>query len=207
MNKSSNDFFWPSYVDLLTALFVVVLILFVLSFKLLSDSKKITEDELNRIKEIQKISEQLPKSLFEFQSEFKRWTLKRQIEFQINSDVIPKSDFDYLLEVGDSLKVMIDVLKKRFTNENLKYLIIIEGMSSKIGTNPDPNNLSYRRALALLNFWRNKGIEFDSTVCETIISGSGINGIGRYPYDPPLYEQEKKNQRILLQIIPKTSKS
>ena len=42
MNNSSNrqqssDFFWPSYVDLMTSLFVVMLVLFVYSFKLFKD--------------------------------------------------------------------------------------------------------------------------------------------------------------------------
>jgi hypothetical protein len=31
--KESKDFFWPSYVDLMTALFLIMLVLFVLGFK------------------------------------------------------------------------------------------------------------------------------------------------------------------------------
>ena len=32
--KESKDFFWPSYVDLMTALFLTMLVMFVLSYKL-----------------------------------------------------------------------------------------------------------------------------------------------------------------------------
>src|SRR5258708_6991205 len=39
-----RDFFWPSYVDLFTALFAVVLVLFVLSFKLFMDKTKQVDD-------------------------------------------------------------------------------------------------------------------------------------------------------------------
>ena len=37
MNKENRDFFWPSYVDLMTVLFLIMLVLFVLSFKLFKD--------------------------------------------------------------------------------------------------------------------------------------------------------------------------
>lgn len=200
MKTDSNNIFWPSYVDLLTVLFIVMLVLFVLSYTILSGITKATEDELNRITEIQRISEQLPQTFFEYQEEYKRWILKQPSQFAINSDIIPPKDFEHLTNVGKSLIKMIDSLKVKYSKDSLKYLILIEGMSSRIGNNPDPNNLSYRRALSLFRFWKNNGIEFDARVCETIISGSGIYGIGRD-------SDEIKNQRILIQIIPKTSKA
>lgn len=205
MKFNIRDFFWPSYVDLLTSLFIIMLVLFVLSYKLLSDSKKATEDELKKINEIQRISENLPKKFFEYQVEYKRWTLIQPTQFATGSDVIPANDVSYLKEVGDSLVQMLNNLQKKY-GDSLKYLIIIEGMSSKIGYEPDPNNLSYRRAKALVNFWKGNNIIFNPQVCEVIISGSGIEGIGRYKYDPPSFEQERKNQRILIQIVPKISK-
>lgn len=206
MKKTDNDFFWPSYVDLLTSLFIIMLVLFVLSFKLLSDSKKATENELKKIKEIQKISENLPTKYFKYQKEYKRYTLIQPTQFSFGSDVIPVSDYKYLKEVGISLQKMIDSLKQKYFNDSLKYLIVIEGMSSKIGENPDPSNLSYRRAKSLLNFWQNNNIIFDPNICEVLIVGSGIEGVGRYPYDPPSLVNERKNQRIIIQIIPKISK-
>ena len=38
--KESKDFFWPSYVDLMTALFLTMLVMFVLSFKLFKDKQR-----------------------------------------------------------------------------------------------------------------------------------------------------------------------
>jgi outer membrane protein OmpA-like peptidoglycan-associated protein len=201
MKNSKKDFFWPSYVDLLTGLFIVMLVLFVLSYKLLSDSKEATEEELNKIKEIQKISENLPRKFFEYQKEFKRWTLIQPTQFARGSDIIPQADYRYLKEVGDSLVAMLDTLQRRYGSDSLKYLMIIEGMSSKIGIDPDPQNLSYRRARSLYEFWKSKNIIFDPEVCEVMISGSGVGGIGRFP--PKL---ESNNQRILIQVVPKLSK-
>jgi len=206
MKGDNKDFFWPSYVDLLTGLFMVMLVLFVLSYKLLSDSKKATEEELNKIKEIQKISENLPQKFFEYQKEFKRWSLIQPTQFQINSDVIPYSDYGYLKEVGNSLVQMIEDLQNKYKEDKLKYLLIIEGMSSKIGNEPDPNNLSYRRAKSLVDFWKKQKIIFNAKICEIMIVGSGINGVGRYIYDPPSFKNERKNQRILIQIVPKSGK-
>lgn len=206
MRNGDRDFFWPSYVDLLTGLFVVMLVLFVLSYKLLSDSKKATEEELNKIKEIQKISESLPQKFFEYQKEYKRWTLKRPIQFANNSHIIPITDYEYLMEVGDSLLQMLTSLQKTYEKDSLKYLIILEGMSSKVGIDPDPNNLSYRRAKSLFEFWQKNKIIFDPDVCEIMIAGSGTAGIGRYVFDPPLYLEERRNQRILVQVVPKISK-
>ncbi|MGQ9848071.1 MAG: hypothetical protein ACUVQP_11320 [Bacteroidales bacterium] len=206
MRNISHDFFWPSYVDLLTALFIVMLVMFVLSYKLLSDSKKVTEEELKKIKEIQKISESLPTKYFEFQPEYKRWTLKQPTQFGIGSDEIPRSDYEYLEEVGNSLVKMLNDLNEKYKKDSLKYLIVIEGMSSKIGTNPDPNYLSYRRAKSLVEFWEKRGINIKSDIFEILVVGSGIEGVGRYEYDPPFFDKEKKNQRILIQIIPKISK-
>lgn len=206
MRNRDGDFFWPSFVDLLTGLFIIMLVLFVLSYKLLSDSKKATEEELNKIKEIQKISESLPQKFFEYQKEYKRWTLIQPTQFVLGSDIIPYNDYSYLKEVGDSLVQMLNNLRKRYDNDSLKYLIIIEGMSSKIGDDPDPNNLSYRRAKSLVNFWKRNNIIFDPSICEIMVVGSGIEGIGRYKFDPPKYFEERKNQRILIQIVPKISK-
>ena len=207
MIKESDDFFWPSYVDLLTALFIVMLVLFVLSHKLLSDTVEATKNQLDVMKEVQSISERLPRKFFAYQEEYKRWTLIQPTQFRTGSADIPRSDYGYLKEVGDSLVQMLDTLQRKYQNLNLKYLIIIEGMASRIGQNPDPNNLSYRRANALYEFWLSNNIEFDKNVCEVMIVGSGISGIGRYPFDPPSFDQERQNQRILIQIIPKTSRA
>ena len=81
--------------------------------------------------------------------------------------------------------------------EDIKYLILIEGMSS---SDNYKNNylLSYARAWAVKKLWDTNNIDLDPSICEIQISGSGPGGIGRYPKN-----EDKKNQRILIQIIPK----
>lgn len=202
MKKENNDFFWPSYVDLLTGLFIVMLVLFVLSFKSLSDSKRIIEEKFIKIQEIQNAVSSLPPELFQYQPEFKRFTLNRQIQFKIGRSEIPFKDYDYLTKAGNEIKSMISELKYKFAQDSIKYLIVIEGMASIIGgTRASNYELSYDRAKAVYDFWTNvKNIKFDPSVCEIMISGSGTGGVGRYSGS-----EEYKNQRILIQIIPKIS--
>ena len=80
-----------------------------------------------------------------------------------------------------------------------QYLLIIEGQASKDNYIRN-NELSYERALALVNYWRNNGIYFNPEQCEVIISGSGQDGTLRIQPD---VRGNVKNQRFLIHILPK----
>ena len=47
--KGNKDFFWPSYVDLMTVLFLVMLVLFVLSFKMFQDKDSENRENIARL--------------------------------------------------------------------------------------------------------------------------------------------------------------
>lgn len=105
---------------------------------------------------------------------------------------------------------------------NIKFLVIIEGQSSKIPFNEGPwkNNytLSYLRAQYLNEFWKEEGIYLDSIPrCELLISGSGEGGVPREvandsvlsilfpnPYEFRRQKEciEERNQRFLINIVP-----
>ena len=78
-----------------------------------------------------------------------------------------------------------------------RYLIVIEGMASKDGYAQN-DELSYRRSLALARLWERNNVSFDPNICELQIAGSGTKGIGRFSGS-----DEVKNQRFLIQIVPK----
>jgi outer membrane protein OmpA-like peptidoglycan-associated protein len=198
MKKGKNDFFWPSYVDLMTSLFVVMLVLFVLSYKLLSDSKKVSEQKLKKIEEVQNAVSGLPAEYFKYEKQYKRYLLTRQIQFKSGDSIIPHNDENYLRNVGTALKIMIDSLQIKYLNDSIKYVLVIEGMASKDRFSQN-NELSYKRALSVYNYWINNGIKFNPEICEVMISGSGTGGVGRDTH-------EVNNQRIIIQIIPKLSR-
>jgi hypothetical protein len=199
MKKGHNDFFWPSYVDLMTGLFIVMLVLFVLSYKLLSDSKKVSEQKLKKIEEVQNAVSGLPRDYFTYENEYKRYLLTRQISFAKGKSEIPLIDEIYLNDVGTSLRLMIDSLQIKFAADSIKYILIIEGMASNDSYTQN-YQLSYERALSVYYFWLKKKIRFNPEICETMISGSGTGGVGRDTI------KETNNQRIIIQIIPKLSK-
>jgi hypothetical protein len=197
MRSKESSFFWPSFTDLMTSLFFIMLVLYVLTYLQLTNQKKASEKQLQKIKEIQAAVKELPQQYFQYDSVYKRFSLVQNIEFEKREDKIKSKDRNYLINVGISISKLIETLNSKYKNQDIKYVVIIEGMASNddyIENYP----LSYKRAWAVLKLWQTSNIKLDQTVCEIQIAGSGTAGIGRYPS-----EEEYKNQRILIQIVPK----
>lgn len=107
-------------------------------------------------------------------------------------------------------------------HSNIKFLVILEGQSSRIPFNEGEwrNNytLSYLRAQHLNEFWKENGVDIDAIPkCELVIAGSGEGGHPRVvPDEAALHElyptqadyekqwriEEKRNQRFLIHIVP-----
>ncbi|MGV3502823.1 MAG: hypothetical protein ACO1O1_03900 [Adhaeribacter sp.] len=207
--KGNKDFFWPSYVDLMTSLFIVMLVLFVLSYKMFQDNEdklKVQLEQLRKIQEIEAALKGLEGKYFRFDPVNKRHELKVQTRFAPNSWVIREADKDSLFQAGLTLKRLIDQIPD---DQGVKYLVIIEGMAARDLSNPNYHRLrrdygyqlSYNRALALLNLWEARDIHFDEKRFEILLAGSGFYGTGRYSG-----AREYDNKRFLIQIIPKIGK-
>jgi hypothetical protein len=210
VEEKRKDFFWTSYVDLMTALFAVVLVLFVLSYYNLNKKKKELEDLvkikteeaaiLNKVKSNFKIFETEP-DIFYFDTVYNRIQLKFQINFKtgyqfyhINEQDIngnfsqTKSNLDAL---GNKIKSIIDTFKRQKDTDpamkDISYLMVISGSASRLRGDDEYQSsiLSYNRALFLYKYWKeNLGIDFDSPqyheIIELQISGVGFGGIGRF---------------------------
>lgn len=228
--KKRESFFWISYSDLMTSLFFIMLVLFVLSTvgmymseRAAREKEQATQKQLEKIKEIQEAVQQLPIQYFEEDSLNRRWSLKRSFTPQFDDrddNIYLRNDTSKLLEVGRSLIGVINRLNelKATSNMDISYLVVIEGMASR-DNYPDNDGLSYRRALSLYKLWKKNGISFEDSQCEVQIAGSGIRGIR--PFNTDYYEalkrndpnadskfnstEEKKNQCIIIQIVPKIS--
>lgn len=218
MAKNKESFFWVSYSDMMTSLFFIMLLLFLLSsggmyiMKRRADAQReATEKEMKKIDEIREAANQLPAEFFEL-DENKRWSLKKEFapQFDARDAHINPKDTASLINVGQSLIEVVKKLNEKKRDENFKnldisYLVVIEGMAS-MDRYYDNDRLSYTRALSLYYLWKRNGIDFEKTQCEVQISGSGVRGFGRYNADGTHPEDEWKNQRILIQIIPKIGK-
>jgi outer membrane protein OmpA-like peptidoglycan-associated protein len=208
LKQKKESYFWTSFSDLMTSLFFVMLVLFVLTIALLhkrmveiENERKATQAQLDKIKEIEESVRNINSEYFEYDSFYKRHTLKNiDVSFKTgSSDIndIPQNQLTRLLEVGRSIRNFVDNVT--FKNSNVKYLLIIEGQSSK-DYYPKNYELSYERSLALVKYWSKNQIIFDSNNCEVIISGSGQASPFRISPD---IAGNKANQRFVIHIIPK----
>lgn len=200
MKKERQDFFWLSFSDLMTSLFFIMLVLYVLTFVKLTNQKNASEQQLKKIQDIQTAVKSLPEKYFVYDEIYGRYSLVRNVNFAIMQDVISEEDKIYLRDVGRSISSLIETLKNKYQGQDIRYVVLIEGMASK-DNYADNYQLSYRRALAVKKLWDESGIVLDPKICDVQVAGSGIEGIGRYPKS-----EESKNQRILIQIIPKIGK-
>jgi hypothetical protein len=200
-NEKKKEFFWLSYSDLMTSLFFVMLVLFVLVYSMQSSIIKdlaAAKEELDRIKEIEKAVNNIDKRYFTYDNLNKKHILNIQFLYPTGSAMINQitpNKRPELIEAGKAIKKLILKFPEA---ENIKYLVVVEGQASK--DNWEGNDkLSYDRAQSLIKLWEDSQIGLEKLKnCELIVAGSGEKGIPRtQPDEPPA------NQRFLITIIPK----
>jgi hypothetical protein len=216
MNPNRRDFFWPSYVDLMTALFLVMLVLFVLSYKRFQDkqasleqAKARLEVQLKEKKKIDEIRAALARledpRYFVYNQRYKRYELNFPVEFQAQRYDLPAEARQPLIEAGRFLLRQMQALDQA---DNVQYLVVVEGRAAKNPNLPDtdPRNLdgaavrqlSYNRAMEVIRLWESAGLRFPANL-ELVAAGSGFKGVGRYTG----FREEAKNKRFIIQIQPK----
>lgn len=206
--KKKGSYFWTSYSDLMTNLFFVMLMLFILAIALLhrevvkiGEERDATQAQLEKIRELQQSIEHIDAQYFEYVDQYKRHTLKDvNVSFQVlssNINDISEEDRQKLYNAGIAIQEFLRKAQKKIPEA--EYMLIVEGQSSK--DNYRHNfELSYERALALVKYWKYRGINFDDLPCELIISGSGQDSSFR---NKPDIWSNTSNQRFVIHIIPK----
>lgn len=201
-----KSFFWASYADLMTSLFFIMLVLFVLTTVMLKrqvdeikEIKEATEEQMEKIKEIENAVNEIDTIFFEYNQEHKKHILKIDVSFNVGSsdmENIPFSTREKLLEAGNAIRNFISAASHKY---GVKYLLVVEGQASKDDYQRN-YELSYERALALVKYWEQNELFFNREECELIISGSGQSGNLRVKPDT---KGNSANQRFLIHIIPK----
>jgi hypothetical protein len=210
MKKSG--FFWVGYADLMTSLFFIMLVLYVVSFAILQSKQgelKAAAEQLKEIKSVQQAIESLDSTYFQFDNINKRYKLNIVARFKPNSyniKDIPDGRRNQLAEAGKNLYEKIKSITD--TIKTVDYLLIVEGNAARYKNNWKNNanggyRLSYNRALSLVNFWKKEGYDF-STIgnnqCEVIIAGSGYFSQSRDTVN------EQNNKRFTIQVTSKVGK-
>lgn len=202
MKSKNRDSFWPSYVDVMTTLFAIMVVLFAVSysrFRVKEDELKKIVKKYEEIKSIYKAVENIDSTYFEFNSKYVKHIFKIQVTYQkgkfnlheLEDDLHNRDKADILRKqikiAGQKIQeTILSLQQDRNIKQDIKYLVVLEGQASADGydINDYFNNdvLSYQRALALHRFWRDSAkIDFSNMAkCELVISGSGEGGVPRY---------------------------
>lgn len=217
-----KDSFWLSYSDLMTSLFFIMLVLFVVCIgKMKYDNAALEsernqanaeKEQLERILQLDAQFEELSKSsALQYVEEKKMFVAKDFIGIEIFNpldDTIKPEYIETVDAVGQSLQEVVKRVHEK--NPYLNFQLVIEGNAAipwqqlqNHCFNPDDvwmYELSYHRALALYRRWLSKGVDLRHYNTEVIIAGSGFNGINRDQ------KVEENNKRFVIQIIPKISR-
>lgn len=221
--KENKNIFWVSYSDLMTSLFFIMLVLFVVTVGYLKikqrDLVKTTE-VLGKIKDSLMVSNHEKDQLLQLESLFdpliedgsfihlsecNKYVFQ---EFRGKEIFYPESTrirseyIESTIEAGRKLEAFLK--KLYYQNSGLSYILLIEGnmantWNHQIGTDENAGYVtSYERALAVYQLWRRKGIDLRKYNTEIMICGSGFNGECRE-------SKEENNKRFSIQIIPKVN--
>ena len=190
--KKYNGSFWPSYVDVMTTLFAIMLILFVVSYSRFKNKEKqlksLVDEYENIITVYSTVGSIDSTAYFGYNKEYLKHLFTVDVEYQqkeyridkLKLDGIDKNAADNkrdsILKAGELIKETIlklentkgleTALHPNSTSNNIKFLVVIEGQASKISFNIDDwhNNytLSYLRASFLNEFWKENNIDLAS---------------------------------------------
>ena len=196
MTKRRESFFWTSYSDLMTSLFFIMLVLFVLVIVLLYKRMEVTQNQLDEIRRVVESTKDLDSTYFEYRDGYKKYVLKIAVEFPKGKSVLTDVGNDKLEPLYNAGRVIQQFLKN---HRDHQYLLIVEGQASK--DNYMYNyELSYQRALGLMRFWmQDRGLDFGEN-CEIQIAGSGDGLLNTRSMREM---NERQNQRFLIHILPK----
>lgn len=201
MSQKKESFFWTSYSDLMTSLFFVMLVLFILVIVLLHKRMEATEAQLQEIKKVEQSTKDLSRDYFQYRPDYKKYVLTIQVRYPAGksdlNDMVSTDKDGQLRKLKEAGQEIQSFLKKHDENQ---YILIIEGQASK--DNYLFNyELSYQRALGLMRYWiEDSGITFGNN-CEILISGSGDGKLDTHSMRETGNETE--NQRFLIHILPK----
>lgn len=213
-----KDSFWPSYVDVMTNLFAIALVLFVVSFfwyksnsrELLEYANQLEDKgrEYDRIQEMNKAIQSLDSNkYFMYSRKYQKHILSKdsvKVEFLSGKYLIPehltpssKQDLPKIKDVGVSIIKTINDLRAKYIIDNnnsfrIKFLIVIEGQASRSGEEYQNYILSYQRALSLKQFWDGIVYEGKKVSWEELNCELIVSGSGWYgsPREPDFLDKD-----------------
>ena len=247
-NDGEEHNFWQNYTDLMSGFLIVFIIASLVAFssyKIIVSffrDKDIPEAAIDdiivkaelyqKIVEFRHAQESLESKYFRYSDQYNRFECKIDVQFTANDfEHIRPEYVDSLLAAGRELE---SILNQFPDTSGVQFKVIVEGRLANDLTH-DGNNWitadgnpeawkaglenSYKRALTVVELWRNKGILADllyndpakSAIQvnkkhkypgELFVSGSGYGGQNRYKFSAQDPKGEDRNKTFIIQIIP-----
>ena len=220
MDGNNNGSFCPSYVDIMTRMFAIMLVLFAVSFskfKIKENQLQALVDEYDDIITVYStVSEIDASEYFDYNKQYLKHLFTIDVEYDtkqykmdrllLDKEDKAKADLkrDSVVAAGKMIKETIEKIERLENADslknNIKFLVVIEGQSSRVrfddGDWMNNYTLSYLRAQFLDKFWKENGIDLSSIPrCELIISGSGEQGVPRVVPDEEALKREYPNAK------------
>jgi outer membrane protein OmpA-like peptidoglycan-associated protein len=228
-NEKKRDFFWLSYSDLMTSLFFVMLVLFILVYSM---QNKLIEDLNGTNKTLKNKTDSLNVALEELQDKTGELTVAKkelerikEIEKTVNNidkkyfryDSINKKhilNMTFQFPTGDSeIKKIIPDKRNDLKNAGKAIKNLVEKFPEKANIKyliviegqasndgwKGNDDLSYHRAQSLVNFWKANNVGLDKLRNCEIVIAG--SGVKGTPRDKP--DIPPANQRFLITIVPK----
>lgn len=191
----TKDLFWPGFVGLLTCMFVVMLVMFCLSFKVYSGKTTTIVNQNSRLMAVEKeylrgkringAVEALRKdTIFDYLPSGNRFiirSLKSKELFERNEAALKTEYLKELVNAGHALQNFLQGQHSKYVE--IPFLLIIEG---NVDENYDNSltkeknarsQLSYQRGLAVYQLWNNAGIDFQKYGAELLIAGKAAGSV------------------------------
>ena len=133
MTQKKESFFWTSYSDLMTSLFFVMLVLFILVIVLLHKRMEATETQLLEIKRVEQSTKDLSRDYFQYRPDYKKYVLTIQVRYPAGKsdlkDMITTDKDAQLRQLAAAGCEIRDFLKNH--NEN-QYILIMLNLHHKL---------------------------------------------------------------------------
>lgn len=212
-SKSDNTSFWVGYGDLMTSLFFVMMVLVVLliayvsyqrrqyqeEIRISQEQMRASKEQVRKLKELEEATKDLDEQYFSYDEEYKKFVLNISVQFALGSSDLSDIPDTEKLQLLDAGRALHRFMQEKHEALGVDFLLIIEGQASNDSYRYN-RALSYERALALYNFWRSEGLDFENSAgfehSEALVVGSGI-------YGKPRSTVERQNQRFLITLINK----
>lgn len=213
-----GNIFWIGYSDLLTSLFLVSIILFLVFGGFAAKTKAELDDCIQKSDELSK-EIALVQNIGDIQRALKRiansdsfeptengmYRMRYEVDFipgDYDFTKLKKQDLRTCQNAGIELMAVIKKLNKEFAGVEL--LVIIEGLAQRRDNYQDIMKsregyvLSYQRAVGLKEYWESIGLDFskENLNCELLAAGSGYYGKNRS-------KRDIDNRKFIIHLIPK----